>query len=91
MRFGLMQILIKIYRKVYGKLEKEYECFRREELKKSPNIVLADSTVIYPETSFIIPFAESCIIIGENSFIRGKIQCLRKGGGGKNRKRMLYR
>lgn len=81
MRFGATRIFLIINRKIYGRIKKKYERFCREELEKLPNIVLSDSAVIYPEASLINPFAESCIIIGKNSFVRGKIQCLRKGGG----------
>lgn len=77
----MIRICFKIYFKLYGKFTTAYERFKKEELKKLTNVKVANSAVIYSEAQLIAPFADNRIVIGERCFVRGKIQCLRKGGG----------
>lgn len=49
-------------------------------LQNDPNVLISPQTVIFPEAKIVSPFALKGIKIGEDTFVRGEIRCLRQNG-----------
>lgn len=43
----------------------------------NPNISMDASDVFFPEAQIIVPFSSNRIIIGQRTYVRGQIQCIR--------------
>lgn len=75
----MKNILKKIYIKINNK-KKQYDLkLKRYNLEKNSNIILAKGVQIFEETN-LLTGKRGKIIVGENSFIHGELQCIRNKG-----------